>query len=87
MVDTVKSNGITSRENPILVKWVFKEKNEPCGIRRYKQGVVTLGYMHIPGVNYTELFSTVATATILWTGIAITLYFDGEDRICKLVDL
>ena len=43
--------------------------------------------MHIPGVDYKESFSSVDTATILRTGMAITLYFDGEDRICELVDV
>ena len=49
--------------------------------------MVTLGYIQIPGIYYTESFSLVAIKNILPTGIAITHYFYGENWICELVDV
>ena len=34
-----------------------------------------------------RIISPVATESTLWTGIPITLYFDGENWICDLVDV
>jgi hypothetical protein len=34
-------------------KWVYKTKDEADGSVRYKGRIVTLGYMQVPGVDYT----------------------------------
>jgi hypothetical protein len=71
----------------IGVKWVFKKKDEPDGSIRYKSRIVTKGYMQIPGVDYTESFSPVATATALRVGLALTLFNSSNDWTCELVDV
>ena len=45
----------------IPTKLIFKKKNKINKSIRFKTRDVTLGYMMIPGVNYTEHFSPVAT--------------------------
>ena len=63
-----------------------QKKNKPYLRRIYKSRVVKLWYIQIPGVDYTESFYPVATATTLQTGIATALYFDVEIWICELDD-
>lgn len=79
----IKENG----RKLIGVKWVFKKKDEPDGSIRFKSRIVTKGYMQIPGVDYTESFSPVATATSFRVGLALTLFYDDKDWICELVDV
>ena len=71
----------------IGVKWVFKKKDEPDGSIRFKSRIVTKGYMQIPGVDYTESFSPVATATSFRVGLALTLFYEDKDWTCELVDV
>ena len=49
-------------------------KDEIDGSIRFKAGDETLGYMMIPGVDFTERFSPVATDESLQIQIALTLY-------------
>jgi hypothetical protein len=79
----VKENG----RKLIGVKWVFKKKDEPDGSIRFKSRIVTKGYMQIPGVDYTESFSPVATSTSLRVGLALTLYYEKQNWTCELVDV
>ena len=58
----------------IPTKLVFKLKDESDGSLRFKTRNVTLGYMMIPGVDYTEKFSPVVTDESLRLQIAITLF-------------
>ena len=58
----------------IPTKLVFKLKDEIDGSIRFKSRCVTLGYMMVPGVDFTERFSPVATDEALKLQIAITLY-------------
>ncbi|MGB2452939.1 MAG: reverse transcriptase domain-containing protein, partial [Candidatus Poseidoniaceae archaeon] len=57
----------------IPTKLVFKKKDEIDGSIRFKTRDVTLGYMMIPGVDFTERFSPVATDASLRIQIAINL--------------
>ena len=55
-------------------KLVFKLKDEIDGSIRFNSRCVTLGCMMIPGVDFTEIFSPVATDEVLKFQIGITLY-------------
>ena len=50
-------------KNIIGSKWVFKKKVEVDGSIRFKSRVVSKGYMQIPGIDYTERYSPVASDT------------------------
>ena len=57
----------------IPTKLVFKKKDEIDGAIRYKVRDVTLGFMMIPGVDFTERFSPVSTDEALRIQIGINL--------------
>ena len=59
----------------VPTKLVFKKKDEIDGSIRFKSRCVTLGFMMVPGVDYTERFSPVATDEALKIQIGINLYF------------
>ena len=71
----------------IGTKLVFKKKSEAAGSTakdtygtvRYKTRGVTLGYQQIPGIDYTESHSPVATDVSIRMAIAMTLYHDHWD--------
>jgi hypothetical protein len=58
----------------VPVKWIFKIKEEHHGGLRYKSRIVVKGYMQIPGVDFTESFSPVATDATIRMTIGIFLY-------------
>ena len=84
-----KETVLQQGRKPIATKWVFKIKDESDHTKRYKSRVVTKGYMQIPGVDYTEKFSPVATASSLRVGLALTLHNNNEEKpwVCELVDV
>ena len=53
---------------------VYKKKDEPDSSIRYKSQCVSKGFMQIPGVDYTEKFSPVATDTSIRIVLALILY-------------
>ncbi len=57
----------------VPTKLVFKKKDEIDGSVRFKARNVTLGFMMVPGVDFTERFSPVATDEALKTQLAINL--------------
>ena len=61
-------------KNIIGRKWVFKKKIKPDGSIRYKPRVVSKGYMQIPGIDYTERYSPVASDTTTRMMIMFTLW-------------
>ena len=73
---------------PIPVKWVFKTKLEPDGSEQLKLRIVTKGYLQVPGVDFTESFSPVATDCSMRIIVGITLYFsEGMDWVCEAFDI
>ena len=69
-------------------KVVFKKKDEPDGTTRFKTRIVTLGYMQIPGVDYTEKFSPVANDTSVRIVFALVLYYyDSHGWRTKRLDV
>ena len=69
---------------PVPVKWVFKIKTEQDGTYRYKSRVVIKGYLQIPGVDYSESFSPVATDTTIRLSIALSLFHNWA---CEMLDV
>ena len=62
-------------------------KEEQDGSTRYKSRIVLKGYVMIPGVDYTESFSPVATDTTIRVGIGVALYRQGEGWTIELIDI
>jgi hypothetical protein len=73
---------------PIPQKWVYKLKDEQDLTKRFKSRTVTKGFLQIPGVDFTESFSPVATDTTIRLAIGLTLYYQEERGwVCELVDI
>jgi hypothetical protein len=70
---------------PLKSRWVFKKKLEPDNTFRYKARVVVKGYNQIPGVDFTESFSPVATDTTTRIIFAFVLFY--RNWICEIVDV
>ena len=86
--DTVKQKG----RRPIPTKHVFKKKTELDAqtgkeYTQYKDRIVTLGFMQIPCVDYTESFSPVATDTALSILFGIVLYNQHKKWVCHSYDV
>ena len=71
-------------KNIISSKWVYRKKSEPDGSICYKSRIVLNGFMQIPGIDYTECFSPVATDTTTHLILALTLLFDWA---CESADI
>ena len=67
------SQAIDSGRKPVPTKLVFKKKDEIDGSTRFKSRNVTLGFMMVPGVDFTERFSPVATDAALKTQVTLNL--------------
>ena len=71
-------------QKPIQTRWVFRKKNEHDGSVRYKGRIVVKGYVQIPGVDFTETFSPVATDTSIKVVLANALHNNWN---CEMVDI
>ena len=69
------------------MKWVFKTKSEWTGDFRLKSRIVTLGYMQVLGVDFTEKFSPVANDTSTRIIILLTLYYRHLGWECEVFDV
>jgi Reverse transcriptase (RNA-dependent DNA polymerase) len=61
------------RRKLMTTKWIYKERNNLEGTIKYKARCV--GFMQIPGVDYTESFAPVASDTGIRVVIVIFLYY------------
>ena len=77
----------TKGRKVIPTKLVFKLKDEIDGSIRFKTRNVTLGYMMVPGVDFTERFSPVATDESLKLQIAVTLFYTGTGWTMENCDI
>ena len=68
-------------------RWVFKKKHEKDGTIRYKSRIVSKGFMQVPGVDYTEKFSPIATDTTTRVVIALTLMNKHRGWVCHSIDI
>jgi hypothetical protein len=62
---------------------VFKKKDEQDGSTRYKSRIVTKGYLQIPGVDYTESF----TSRRHNNGRSLHFFKQQEDWIVECLDI
>ena len=62
-----------NKNNPIDVKWIYKEKKNVKGeIKRYKTRLVAKDYSQKQEIDYDEIFALVARLEIIQLIIAIT---------------
>jgi Reverse transcriptase (RNA-dependent DNA polymerase) len=63
-------------KRPLMTtKWIFKEKINPDGTIKYKARCFSRVFIQIPGVDYTESFSPVASHSGIRIVIGIFLFF------------
>ena len=71
----------------IPCKWVFKIKNEQDGSKRYKSRLCVKGFHQVPGVDYTESFSPVATESTIHILLVYTLWKYKNGWKCEMFDV
>jgi hypothetical protein len=81
-----------SREKPkaqnrkiMKTKWMFTKKDEHDGSTRYKSRCCNKGYEAVPGKDYKESFSPVASDTSIRIGFCIYLTYD--DFEAEMIDI
>jgi hypothetical protein len=68
-----------TRINPIVIKWVFKNKlNAEGKVEKYKARLVAKGYSQVEGIDFSEIFSPVAKLTSIIFMLFVTVAFDFE---------
>lgn len=72
---------------PVGTRWVYKIKQEQDGSRRYKSRGVVQGYKQIPGVDFTESFSPVATDSSNRIVMGIYLYKQRQGWVLHMYDV
>jgi hypothetical protein len=66
-------------------KWMFTIKDEHDGTLRYKARCCNKGYEAVPGKDYKESFSPVASDTSIRIGFCIYLSYD--DFVAEMIDI
>ena len=69
----------------LRTKWVFKIKDEHDGSKRYKSRIVSKGYEQVPGVDFRESFSPVASETTVRIGMGFYLYYENFE--IEMIDI
>ena len=65
--------------NPIGSKWVFKKKlNAEGKVEKYKARLVAKGYSQVEGIDFGEIFSSVAKLTSISFLLSVVVAFDFE---------
>jgi hypothetical protein len=81
----LRSEVSLERRKIVGAKWVCKIKDEQDGSTRHKGRIVSLGHVHLPGVDCTQSFSPVGNDTSARIVIGLTL-FNNEWTI-EVVDV
>ena len=69
------------------MNWRFKTKLEVNNLEYLKSRIGSKEYLQLPGMDFTEKNSHVATNTITCIILGITLYvMDDSDWMCEIVD-
>ncbi len=70
---------------------MFKIKDEQDGSKRKKSRIVTKGFLQIPGIDFKESYSPVATDASVRIIFGISMYFaehgDKDEWICEVFDV
>ena len=66
---------------------MLKVKNEQDGSKRYKTRLCVKGFHQIPGVDYTESFSPVATEATIQILLLYTLWMYKQGWRCEMFDV
>jgi hypothetical protein len=66
-------------------KWMFTKKDEHDGSIRYKSRCCSKGYEAVPGKDYKESFSPVASDTSIRIGFCIYLW--NDDFVAEMIDI
>ena len=86
-----RRNTVPTGKKPLKSKWIFKLKQDPLNLKNSfpKGRLVSKGYEQVPGVDYTETFSPVATDTSVRTVWAVSLYYQDkyDDWTMEMVDV
>jgi hypothetical protein len=72
---------------PFRTETVFKIKEEQDGSTQYKSRIVSLGYDMIPGKDYTDAYSPVATDSSTRIAFGISLYIIVHPKQRHIVGL
>jgi hypothetical protein len=75
--------GTEGREETHQTKTVLKIKDEQDGTQRLKSRIVTLGFSMIPGKDYTDSFSPVATDASVRLVIGLSLYIINRRKALR----
>ena len=68
-----------NRRKLVGSKWVFKKKLNATGnVEKYKARLVVKGYSQVEGIDFGEIFSTVAKLTSIRVILYLTTTFDLE---------
>ena len=78
---------IKMKRKLIPCKWVFKIKQEIDNSLRYKTRLCVKGFHQVPGVDFTESFSPVASGTTIVIVLLITLWNEEKQWICEMFDV
>jgi len=76
----IKLEDVPPGRRVIPCKEVFKRKEEIDGSQRLKTRIVTMGFMQIPGVDFTEKFAPTVTDEGQRCVFTTALYFKNEDE-------
>ena len=87
----VSKSQIPVGQRAMSTRWIFVKKIDPTNpLRQYEKGRLCVrGYEQIPGVDFTESFSPVATDSAVMTFWAMSLYYrkHHDDWANEMVDI
>ncbi len=71
--------------------WMFKNKDEHDNTVKHKSRVCSKGFQMVPGVDYKESFSPVATETTVRVFLCVYLYYCDPELVitfvCEMIDI
>ena len=84
---TGRSAVIAKGRKTVPVKWVLKSKEEYDRLICLKSINVFKQYMQVPGVDFIESFSPVASDTSIMIMIGLTVYHEDKGLVADICDV